>query len=250
MDATPHGGLNGRATEALAELTNLMLATPSVDLLMDEVARLAALVVTPPAHCGITMRRDDKPFTVATSDPLAAEVDEVQYGEGDGPCLQTLRTGKTVQVDDLAEEQRWGTYPAHALRFGVLSSLSLPISADGGTHGALNLYATAPGAFNGEEARAAEVFAAQASAAIAVATRLARQMAVTGQLRDALASRTVIDQAIGILMAEQRCDADQAFELLRHASQHQNRKLREIAAEVVRNVGGREPRPGPFRDPD
>jgi GAF domain-containing protein len=250
MDAIPRGpALNGRAAEALAELTNLMLATPSVDTLMDEVARLAAQVVTPPAHCGITLRRDQEPFTVAASGPLASRVDEVQYGEGDGPCLQTMRTGEAVAVTDLVGERRWHSYPGHALRYGVRSSLSLPLSSDDGTRGALNLYATVPDAFGDRQRKAAELFAAQASAALSIVTRMAGQIALTGQLREALRSRSVIDQAIGIIMGEQRCDADEAFGLLRSASQHQNRRLRDLAADVVRNVGGREPRPSPFHEP-
>jgi AmiR/NasT family two-component response regulator len=78
---------------------------------------------------------------------------------------------------------------------------------------------------------------------------MARDAALTDQLRDALASRSVIDQALGILMDQQRCDADQAFELLRNASQHRNRILRDAAADIVRAVSGREPHPGPFPEP-
>jgi GAF domain-containing protein len=234
--------------QALAELTSLMLATPSVEALLDELARLAAQVLTPPAHCGITVQRNHDPVTVASSDALAAHVDEVQYAQDDGPCLQSMRSGLVIAVDDLAAEHRWGAYPAHALGYGLRSSLSVPLSADGDVQGALNLYATEPSAFGEEEHRAAELFAAQASAAMTIVTRMARQVALTDQLRDALVSRSVIDRAIGILMDQQRCDADQAFDVLRSASQHQNRKLRDIAADIVRAVGGREHRPGPFRE--
>jgi GAF domain-containing protein len=245
----PFAGLPPPAlVEALAELTNLMLATPNVEALLDELARWAARVITPPAHCGVTLQRHD-PLTVASSDALAAHADEVQYAEGDGPCLQSMRTGLAVTVDDLAAEHRWGPYPGHALGHGVRRSLSLPLSADGDVLGALNLYATVPSAFGDEEHRAAALFAAQASAALTIVTRMARHVALTDQLRDVLAGRSVIDQTLGILMDQQRWDADQAFELLRSASQHRNRKLRDVAADIVRAVSGREPHPGPFREP-
>ena len=60
-------------------------------------------------------------------------------------------------------------------------------------------------------------------------------------MEKALSSRTVIDQAIGILMGEQRCDAGTAFELLRTHSQNNNRKLRDVAIDLVTRVSGRPP---------
>ncbi|MGZ4639734.1 MAG: GAF and ANTAR domain-containing protein [Actinomycetes bacterium] len=236
--------------EALTELTNLMLATPSVEHLLDDVARLATGVVTPPAACGITMRRDHQPLTVASSGPLAAHVDEVQYAAGDGPCLEAMITDRAVIVADMAEERRWGSYPAHALGYGVRSSLSLPLNADEESRGAMNLYASTRAAFADGARQRAELFAGQLSVLLTVVVRQTRQVQLSDQLRDALAARTVIDQAVGILMDQERCDADRAFHLLRDASQHQNRKLRDIAADIVTAVGGRPPvPPSPFNEP-
>jgi GAF domain-containing protein len=235
--------------DALTELVDLLLSTPDVDDLFADVARLAARVVTPTASCGVTVRRDSRPVTAAASDDLAAQVDEVQYSEGEGPCLDALHIGKVVTVTDLAVEERWPGYRPRAMDHGVRSSLSLPLTADGDVRGALNLYSPAPAAFVNGSRQRAKKFAEQASAALTVAVRQAKQTELTIQLRNALASRTVIDQAIGILMDQQRCNADGAFELLRSASQHQNRKLRDLAADIVRAVGGGEPRAGPFREP-
>jgi len=63
--------------------------------------------VVPPAACGITFRRDGQPFTVATSDDLAAQVDEIQYVSDQGPCLDAMYDQHTVRVSDMAHEQRW-----------------------------------------------------------------------------------------------------------------------------------------------
>ena len=248
-DIPREAGATTRLAESLAELTNLLLATPSVDALLDELARLASRVTTLAASSGITLRRNGAPVTAAASDALAANVDEVQYAQGDGPCLEAMRTRQVVTVSDLAAENRWGAFPRLAMRYGVRSSLSLPLSVDGDDHGALNIYATVPDAFGNATRRAGELFAAQATAALMIVRRMARQAALTDQLRDALASRSVIDQALGILMEQQRCDADQAFDLLRSASQHRNRKLRDVATDIVRDVGGREPHAGPFYEP-
>jgi GAF domain-containing protein len=234
---------------ALTVLTDLMLATPSVDDLLGDLARLAADVVAPPAACGVTLRRNSHPVTVATSAALASDLDEAQYDSGEGPCVQAMYTGEAVSVPDFTAESRWGAFPSNALAYGIRSSLSLPLEVDGDTRGAMNLYARAREAFAADAERRATLFAAQASAALTVVTRQARHVELTAQLRGALASRTVIDQAIGILMAQQRCDADTGFGLLRAASQHQNRKLREVARDIVRAVGGEEPYPGPFTEP-
>ena len=235
--------------EALAELASLMLSTAGVDELLEQLAKLAAGRVAPAAACGITLRQDHQPASVASSAPIAAYVDEIQYERDDGPCLQSMRTGDTVLVVDLADERRWGSYPGDALVHGVRASLSLPLRVDGELRGAINLYALQPDAFGPDDLDRAELCAAQASTALTVAVRHAQQVQLTEQLREALVQRAVIDQAIGILMAEQGCDPDTAFSILRRASQHQNRKLREVAAEIVESVAGRATGPTPFSDP-
>ncbi len=91
------------------------------------------------------------------------------------------------------------------------------------------------------------MFAANAAGAIAVAVRLADQTQMSDDLHGALASRAVIDQATGIIMAQQRCSAAAAFDILRRASQNRNIKVRDLAAEIVNTVGGKPPEPGPFQ---
>lgn len=251
MDRSPASAAHGDAPDlasALTELVNLMLATPSVQQLLDDVARLAAAVVWP-AACGITLRRDRQPVTVAASGPLAALVDEDQYSAGEGPCLHSLSTGLVVTVTDMQHEGRWATYTDAALGHGVRSSLSLPLVVDGENRGALNLYSTRPGAFGPADRDRAQAFAAHTATALTLVTRQAKQTQLTEQLRAALASRSVIDQAIGILVAQQHCGQREAFARLRGASQRQNRKLRDIAAEVVEAVSGGNDAPAPFNEP-
>jgi GAF domain-containing protein len=236
--------------DALTELANLLVATPTMERFLTDLARVAGAVITPPAACGITLAEDHLPLTVASSDPLAAHVDEVQYGQDDGPCLQAMRTGQIVSISDMATEQRWGAYPAFALSYGVRSSLSLPLTANGNARGALNLYAGTAHAFGASEQQHAKLFAGPASAALTVVTRQVHQVHLTEQLHDALATRAVIDQALGILMGHNRCDFDTAFALLRASSQHQNRKLREVATDIVKAISGADPQPPPFNDPE
>ncbi len=227
---------------ATAELQELLLATDNVEDFLQDLAVLAARSVAQGLSCGITLKRDGRPHTVANSDDRAARCDEIQYGQGAGPCLDAMHTQEIILVDDLVEEERWGEYRTFVLAHGVRSSLSLPLSD--GTPGALNFYATQPRAFGETEREFAQRFAAEASRALALAHRMARQGELTTQLQTALASRAIIDQAIGIVMAQNRCDADQAFHVLRTASQNRNVKLRIVAAEIVTAVSQRALAPG------
>lgn len=158
------------------------------------------------------MRRDGQPMTVTSSDALALAVDEIQYDRDRGLCLQTLSTGHIVNVPDLAAETRWDGYPAHALAHGVGSSLSVPLSNRGRTVGALNLYATAPHPFDvPADVDRAVAFAGQATAVLSVVLRQAELVQLSDQLREALTSRSTIDQALGILMGQQHCTRHRGF---------------------------------------
>lgn len=235
---------------AYGELQNLLLEGQDVTAFLTEVAELAASVV-PDSSCGITLRRDTEVATVASSDEFATQVDEIQYGRGQGPCLQSLHTGEEVAAPDLSTDDRWSDYRIHALIHGVRSSLSLPLRFEQeAVLGALNLYARTPHAFGELETSRARNFARQASTALTLVLRRAEQQVLEEQLRDALATRGIIDQALGMIMAQQRVSAADAFALLREASQAQNRKLAEIAATLIETLSGHPPTPPrPFTDP-
>jgi AmiR/NasT family two-component response regulator len=104
------------------------------------------------------------------------------------------------------------------------------------------------GALGTRETQRAERLAENASGALSLALRLASYAALTDQLRSSLASRTVIDQAIGVILAQERCTQGRAFDLLRSASQNRNVKLRDIAAAIVTSVSGEPPQPLVFEN--
>ncbi|HEX4017705.1 MAG TPA: GAF and ANTAR domain-containing protein [Frankiaceae bacterium] len=230
---------------AYRELQDLLISTSELDAFLADLAAMAVAVIPPISSCGITLRRGAEPLTVGSSDPLADRVDELQYGRGVGPCLEALHTGETVTVTNLATDRRWGDYPAHAMRCGVAASLSLPLTAGAQTVGAMNLYAASPHEFTAAECAQGMAFAAQACGALALVQRHEMQLRVNSQLVDALASRTVIDQAMGVLMGTRRISAKQAFDLLRGQSQRRNVKLHAIAAEVVQTMTSHPVQPPP-----
>lgn len=231
------------------ELQAALLGTDGIAGFLRELAGLAARTLGEGVSCGITLQPDGRPLTAASSDASAAQVDELQYGLDSGPCLTALRRGEEIRVDDLAADPRWADYAARALAHGVRSSLSLPLTALGQPVGALNLYSRQPGYFGAAETRLARRLAREAAVAVGLAGRLANQAVLTEQLRASLSSRAVIDQATGVIMAQQRCTAAEAFALLRAASQSRNVKVHEIADQIVTSVTGEPPQAPPFSTP-
>ncbi|HEY2262276.1 MAG TPA: GAF and ANTAR domain-containing protein [Streptosporangiaceae bacterium] len=234
---------------SITELQAVLLGTESIDGFLQELASLAARELGEGLSCGITLQPDGRPLTVASSDANAAQIDELQYGLDHGPCLTALRTGELVRIDDLASDQRWGEYAVRALARGVRSSLSMPLTAQGRTAGALNAYSGRPHVFGEARTRLAGRFTQDAAVAVGIAARLAARAELTGQLRAWLASRAVIDQATGVIMAEQRCTATGAFAILRAASRNRNVKLRQVAEQIITGITGSSPQPPPSRPP-
>ncbi|WP_329172416.1 GAF and ANTAR domain-containing protein [Streptomyces sp. NBC_01477] len=221
----------------IPDVTALLLTTQSLEGFLTALAEMAVGLAPESDGCGITLERQRRPVTVTSVGDTAPRLDEKQYALDNGPCLEALRTGEEVAVADMLAERRWGAYPAYAAALGTHSSQSLPIAPHTHTAGALNLYAPQPHAFADADMTALRSLASQATGAIALAQRTADAQELAADLQAALQSRTVIDQAIGVLMAQQRCGPGSAFELLRAASQHRNVKLRDVCAELVARYG-------------
>jgi GAF domain-containing protein len=239
----------GHRPEDFKDLQEALVHTESVEQFLHEMAVLAARLVGGHLSCGMTMRSNGRPVTVACSDPVAAKVDAVQYELDNGPCLHAMRDGHVVRIEDTTDKARWPEFERRAASHGIRSCLALPLRSQGRRIGALNLYARDASAFGAAEAQRAEDFADNASGALTLAIRLASHAALIEQLRSSLTSRTVIDQALGIVMAREHCNQARAFEILRTASQHRNVKLRDVASAIVTSVSGEPPQPPPaFQD--
>lgn len=220
-------------------LQDLVLKSPDMAELLHELVTLsaAALSVHGRLLCGVTMVRKKKPATVATSHPRVRAMDELQYAYGDGPCLAALRELETIYIPSLQGESRWPHYCETAWSEGIRSILSVPLPLEGEASAALNLYAARTHAFSGEAIRRAEAHASQTSKALRLAVRLAQLAEDRENLAAALESRTVIDLATGIIMAQNKCNQDTAVKILRSVSNTRNRKLRAVAASLVASVG-------------
>jgi GAF domain-containing protein len=226
--------------EWFRQLSRMVLVDRSLTEVLTEVTRLAGQGIPGAEASSITLIRNDRPFTVAHFGEMSLAADELQYEHGAGPCVDAGRGGVLLRVDDMRTEQRWPAYVSHLLETTqVRSSLSVPLPYQGSSIGALNNYSTVPGAFaHPESLRAALEVAEVVAVAVANADAHAQLGDQARNMRMAMESRAVIEQAKGVLMAQRHVDADQAFELLREASQRSNRKLRDIALGIV---GGTHP---------
>ena len=220
----------------LAKLAGLVLTEPDLDTALVAVTKVATAAVEPCDGASLTMRNRGVPSAPAASDEWAIELDELQFVEQEGPCLDCLREGSVMRVRDLRTDGRFPNYGPKAADKGALSALSLPLVADGGTVGALNLYSRAPDAFDSDVVAVGELLAAHASLAISAATAYYSSRELADQMRQALESRAVIEQAKGVLIAQLGGSADDAFDRLVELSQRSNRKLREVALSVVEAV--------------
>nr|WP_236825900.1 MULTISPECIES: GAF and ANTAR domain-containing protein [unclassified Blastococcus] len=222
-------------TEALEHLGRLSLRELSMDMLLQTVADLTRAVMPAEPHVSVLLLVRDRPTTVVSTGQLAVDLDETQYQRGHGPCLHAARTGQLTEIPDTRTDTRWPDYTRRAAGHGNLSSLSVPLLVDGEAQvsGALNIYAGRARAFDADSRSAATRIGPYAAVAAGNlhAYQSARDMADNLQL--ALETRAVIDQAKGVLMERHKLTADQAFQLLAQASMSGNRKVRDIADQLV-----------------
>jgi GAF domain-containing protein len=230
--------------ELLRRLSLVTFADRSLTEVLTDIIEIAARGIPGAEASSITLLRDDKAYTAAHFGEMALAADELQYEHGYGPCMDAGRGGVPLRIDDMRTEQRWPHYVAHLLQATpVLSSLSIPLPYQGSSIGALNNYSTKPGAFASVESlRAASDIAAVVAVAVANADAHAQMFDEARNMRIAMESRSTIEQAKGVLMAQRHVDADQAFEILREASQRYNRKLRDIAFGIVESTQENRPR--------
>lgn len=234
-------------TASIAELSTLLVDEVDLVGMLDRVVQLAVRAIPDCGSAGVTLLVDGRPSTAAATDRRTLAVDRAQYESGIGPCLEAYRT---CTVQRVRVEEAMATYPDFAVaaqQAGVRSFLAAPLMVRDAGIGALNLYSSDSRGFDALDEAVVAMFCGQAAVAVANSQLYQGARLLSGQLEQAMASRAVIEQAKGVLMATFAIDHDAAFDRLRTASQTENRKLRTVAAEVVaaavagRQVGFRDP---------
>jgi hypothetical protein len=229
----------GDLVESLTDLARTLTENESVRDTLESILALALRSI-PACHAASVTVLDDKeqPSTIAATDEKTRELDRRQYLLKDGPCLDAARRQVVNRWNLKEAEQRFPEFTSLAEEMGLRSYLSAGLGLAGRRLGALNLSSHDEDGFSQLDEDLISLFTVPASAAIVVVGRYAQARDLAAQLEHALRSRAVIDQAIGIVMAESRCDADQAFATLSRASNNRNMKLRDLATEIVQRVGG------------
>lgn len=217
------------------------MATTSFEQLMQAIADLSARLVPAACTCGITLAQDGHVITVASADSLARQLDEQQYELEQGPCLEALSSATVVDSPDLRTESRWNGYPARAVAHGVRAVHSSPLLVNGQAIGVINMYARHAHTFDEDANAAMAQLSGLAAATITAAMRDYERVTLTDHLRSALSSRSVIDQAMGIIIGMQHCSPNEAFDVLRTVSQNRNIPIREVAAELVARTSSEPP---------
>ncbi len=225
-------------TGAITELTAITSADTDMASILDDVVRFVCRRIPGADECSLTLIRDDKATTVASTGSLPLKLDEVQYEFGYGPCLEAGRSDEMLQIDDVAIETRWPSYLAEARQLGLGSSVSFPLPVENYLVGALNVYGRQPNAFSATSIALGRALGRHITAALSLAETSLNHRDRVAHLEKAVQSHSVIDQAKGIIMAQQKCSGDVAFAMLRKLSMDQNIKLYELAAALVTSASG------------
>jgi hypothetical protein len=209
---------------------------------LDGMARHAASSLSRtsgvPIACAVTLLRRKRTATVAGSSDEAVVLDRIEQDLGEGPCLDALRTAGTVLLADASTDMRWPRYSRSLAAAGYSSVLGVPVDSGEKSSASLNFFAPATGLFSEEAIAKALVLARTAGQALRLALRIVTAELLASDLKAAMESRTVIDLACGMLMTQNRCSQEQAYEFLLRASNNRNMKLRAVADEIVRRVAG------------
>lgn len=214
----------------VADMARRLAAGPSVEEMLDHALQFAVEFVPGCEQAGISIvRANQRIETPASVGPLAAACDHLQEELREGPCLSAITDSTTIRIDDLATEERWPAFAAKASELGVRSLLACQLATMRDRVGALNLYSTEVGAFDGTAETLATAYAIHVGLALAA-------MDKESNLRTAMRTRELIGQALGILMERHRLTATQAFDLLVHVSQARHVKLRDLA-ELLTTTG-------------
>ena len=217
----------------LSELHTLLLEEENLDVTLQRITGLVRRSLPQCDGVGLTLLEGSKPTTAAASDEFTLKIDAEQYKTGEGPCLQAIVDHEVFHIDDIDIEERWPRFRDGAKEKGLRSSLSIPLPMASPNRGAMNIYSQETHSFNDKSRRIAQLFAEQTAVAISNAQIYISALRLTHQLKEAVESREIIGEAMGILIEREGVSQDGAFEMLKKASQQSNVKLRVVAERVV-----------------
>lgn len=226
-------------------LQDLLLASADLNDFLKELARQVASGLSRDGRtvvCAVTVARPKRAATTGAGSPDVVELEQLQSQHREGPAITAMGEARTVYVRDLSSERRWPRFGQSAAMRGYFGILCVPIELDGGSdadsRAAVSFYARGRSGFTAGEIVTAEDVARQVSGPLRLSLRLGCLRDSRDELANAMQSRSVIDMAIGVIMAQNRCRPDEAFTVLRKASNARNTKVRDVAASIVASIAG------------
>lgn len=228
--------------ESVQQLQEILVGAENAVEFLSGLSGMAAAAVSAAANddieCAVTLSLRRRPSTAAGSSQRALDLDRVEQALGDGPCIRALREMTAVMIDDVDSDGRWPAYTKAVSDMNVRSSLGVPVEISGDARAALNFFATRPGAFTPDVYEKAVGFAAAAHNTLHLSVRINTAQNRAEDLEAALESRTAINLACGVIMAQNRCTQTEAMEILTRVSSNRNRKLRDVATELIEQLSG------------
>jgi hypothetical protein len=184
----------------------------------------------------MTLKRRRRTTTIAGSRPRAIELNHIEQGVGDGPCIQALLTMTPMVLNDVGAHVRWPAYQEALSREGVLATLGVPLAIDDDASAAINFFAPKTGLFAEDAYERALAFGDIAGRSLRLAVRIGAAENRAEDLKAAMQSRTSIDLAAGVIMGQNRCSQGEAMTILAKVSSNRNQKLRDVAAELLERI--------------
>lgn len=220
--------------ESMSELSKLVVANEDLSSTVTRIAELAVQAIDGAEVCSVSLARKGEITTVASTAEIGVKVDEIQYEAKEGPCLSSIDEQEAFQIPDMKADDTWPVFSKRvAEETDTNSMLAYVLNVHKGTVGALNLTSSKVDSFSSDDLATGALFAAQAGVALANALTHEDDQNQIHQLEEGLETRQVIGQAVGLIMAAHKVDADEGFKLLVRTSQNTNEKVRDLAQRVI-----------------
>jgi transcriptional regulator with GAF, ATPase, and Fis domain len=231
LDRPPHE--SDDLHESLTRLGQLATGLLSLEDSLTRVAEYAVKAIPGAEGAGLTLIEQNRSDTIVATADFVSEIDDIQYGLGQGPCITAAADAKTVMSGSLGGDKRWPKFGSKVARLGVHSVVSLPLITEEGVVGAMNVYAHGKNSFTENAGRIGELFAVPAAIAVQNAQVLAQTKRLASQLQAALSARGVVDRALGIMMSRTGGTEAEAMDRMRALSQQRHEKLVQVATTIV-----------------
>lgn len=236
QDSRLAGSMSGLAALAPGDLPLRELLT--------RVAGYAVQAIPGADGAGLTLLEQDRPDTMVATADFVRAVDAVQYGLGEGPCILAAREDRTVLSGSLGDDPRWGTFGTRVAQLGVHSVVSPPLRQGDKVVGAMNVYAHGHEVFDARAASLGEAFAVPAAVTVQHAHVLEHTRRLAEQLQASLATRMVVEQAMGVLVGR-HLDPTSARQRLDDLALERDEPVEVVARALVDEAARRATRHGP-----